>query len=173
MGKIIASLAVSLDGFIADEKGGADWLNEFMDPGEDYGMKDFFKNLGTIIMGSKTYDKVLEYGGSGNMYKGMDCIVYTSRKFPSQKGVQFLRGDPTTLVAGLRKNKKNTWLMGGGILIADFLDRKLVDELSLAIIPVILGKGISLWPGLKKAHKLKLVESKSYKNGVLLLTYKF
>ena len=63
--------------------------------------------------------------------------------------------------------------MGGGILIADFLDRKLVDELSLAIIPVMLGKGIPLWPGLKKAPKLKLVESKSYKNGVLSLTYKF
>jgi dihydrofolate reductase len=141
-------------------------------PGEDYGMKDFFKSIGTTIMGSKTYEQTLHYKGKGGGMPG-DCIVFTSRKFPAAKGVRFMNGDPTPLVAELRKKDKDAWLFGGGILIADFINHDLVDELSLALVPNLLGKGITLWPGLNKIYKLKLVESKNYKNGVISLKYSF
>ena len=61
MGKIILNLAISLDGFIADERGGVDWLNDFMRPGEDYGMKNFFAQCGTAIMGATTYEQTLSF----------------------------------------------------------------------------------------------------------------
>ena len=174
MGKVVASLALSLDGFIADGEGGADWLNEYMklSRGEDYGMMDFFKTIGTTIMGSGTYEKIISYkGGKGGL--GGDCIVFTSRKSPEAKGVSFVNGDPTPIVHELRTNKKDTWLMGGGMLIADFINRNLVDELHFAIMPKLLGKGIPMWPGLHEIHKLKLAESKTFSNGVVQVKYSF
>jgi dihydrofolate reductase len=111
MGKIILNLAISLDGFIADENGGVDWLNDFPTPGEDYGMNAFFKQCGTAIMGSKTYEQMLSFN---DWYKGMDGIVFTSRQLPAIKNqpIKFIKGDPTPIVGELKKIKKIAgWLV--------------------------------------------------------------
>ena len=105
MGKIILNLAISLDGFIADENGGVDWLNDFQKPEEDYGMSTFFKQCGTAIMGSKTYERVLSFN---SWFEGMEGIVFTSRQLPGLKNkpIEFVNGDPTPIVEELRKKKR-------------------------------------------------------------------
>ena len=112
MSKIILNLAISLDGFIADENGGVDWLNDFQKPVNDYGMNDFFKQCGTAIMGSKTYEQALSFN---SWFEGMEGIVFTSRELPVMKNkpIKFFNGDPTPVVKELRKKEKDIWLVGG------------------------------------------------------------
>ncbi len=172
MAKIILNLAISLDGFVADEKGGVDWLNDFQKPGEDYGMNNFFKQCGTAIMGSKTYEQALSFG---SWFEGMEGIVFTSRQLPlfKNKPIKFVNGDPVPVVQELKKKEKDSWLVGGGILVGDFINHHLIDEFIITIVPRLLGKGTPLCPFLDHINKLKLSDSKSYEDGVLQLKYQF
>src|SRR6516225_5188931 len=105
MGKIIINLAASLDGFIAEESGSVDWLNDFLHPEEDYGMQLFFQQCGTAIMGAKTYEQTLSFN---YWYGNMEGIVFTERDLPPLEGksIQFVSGDPKEIVMALRGKKK-------------------------------------------------------------------
>jgi dihydrofolate reductase len=63
--QVVYSAATSLDGFIADEQGGVDWLNAAMVPGEGYGLSEFMASVDAVLMGSRTYEKALELGDPG------------------------------------------------------------------------------------------------------------
>ena len=80
---------------------------------------------------------------------------------------------PATVVRLLRKNKgKNIWLMGGGELARDFLKADLVDELYIGMVPVLIGKGIPLFPPGFPQREFSLVENKTYSKGLIALKYK-
>src|ERR1700741_2355855 len=147
MSKIILNLAISLDGFIADEQGGVDWLNDFQKPGDDYGMNDFFKKCGTAVMGSKTYEQALSFN---SWFGKMEGIVFTSRQLPAFKNVsiKFFKGDPTPVAQEIKKREKDIWLVGGGVMIADFINHRLIDEFIISIVPRLLGKGLALCPSI-------------------------
>jgi dihydrofolate reductase len=170
MAKIILNLAISLDGFIADENGGVDWLNDFQ--AEDYGMIEFFEQCGTAIMGSKTYEQALSFN---SWFGKMDGVVFTSRKLPSFKNeiINFFSGDPVPVVEKLRKKEKDSWLVGGGNLITSFIDLHLLDELIITLIPRLLGKGLALCPSISEISKLQLLDSKNHTDGVVQLKYCF
>lgn len=170
MGKIILNLAISLDGFIAEENGGVDWLNDFMKPEEDYGMTNFFEQCGTAIMGAKTYEQTLSFH---YWFGNMDGVIFTSRELPlfEGKAIKFVAGDPTEIVKLLKEKTKDSWLVGGASLIAQFINQHLLDELIITIVPRLIGKGIPLCTDLHEIQKLKLDESKTFKNGVVQLKY--
>jgi dihydrofolate reductase len=172
MSKIILNLAISLDGLIADEQGGVDWLNDFQNPGNDYGMNDFFKQCGTAIMGSKTYEQALSFN---SWFEGMQGVVFTSRELPVMKNkpIKFFNGDPVPVVKELRTKEKDSWLVGGGKLITSFINYNLIDEFVITIVPRLLGNGIPLCPSIDHVSKLQLVDSKIHKDGVLQLKYNF
>jgi dihydrofolate reductase len=172
MGKIILNLATSLDGFIADESGGVDWLKDFNQPGEDYGMKAFFEQCGTAIMGAKTYEESISFNF---WYGNMEGIVFTNRELPLLEGksIQFIAGDPEPVILKLRAKKKDSWLVGGASLIGQFVNKGLLDELILTMVPRLIGKGTGLCPELKAVHKLQFVENKNFKDGVIQLKYRF
>jgi dihydrofolate reductase len=170
MAKIICNLAISLDGYISDENGGVDWLNDFQ--AEDYGMVEFFEQCGTAIMGSKTYEQALSFN---SWFGKMEGVIFTSRKLPLFKNelIKFFNGDPIPVVEELRKKEKDSWLVGGGELIASFIDLELLDELIITLIPRLLGKGLALCPSISKISKLQLLESKTHPDGVVHLRYGF
>ena len=170
MGKIVCNLATSVDGFIADENGGVDWLNDFN--AADYGMIEFFEQCGTAIMGSRTYEQALSFN---SWFGKMEGVVFTSRTLPPFKNevIKFVGGDPGPVVEGLRKNGKDSWLVGGGQLITSFIDLHLLDELIITVVPRLLGKGLALCPSIKEVSKLQLLDSKAYADGVVQLKYCF
>ncbi len=168
MAKIILNLATSVDGFIAEENGGVDWLNDFN--AEDYGMIEFFEQCGTAIMGSRTYEQALSFN---SWFGKMEGVVFTSRKLPSFKNeiINFASGDPVPVVEELRKKEKDNWLVGGGQLITSFIDLHLLDELIITVVPRLLGRGLALCPSIKQVSKLQLLDSKAHADGVLQLRY--
>ena len=168
MGKIVCNLAISVDGFIADENGGVDWLNDFN--AEDYGMIEFFEQCGTAIMGSRTYEQDLSFN---SWFGKMEGMVFTSRKLPpfGNELINFASGDRVPVVEELRKKEKDSWLVGGGQLITSFIDLQLLDELIITVVPRLLGRGLALCPSIKQVNKLQLLDSKAHADGVLQLRY--
>jgi dihydrofolate reductase len=172
MSKIILHLAISLDGMIADQHGLVDWLNDYLRPDEDYGMGAFFKTSGSAIMGSKTYEQSLAHN---YWFGNMEGFVFTSRHLPTFKGktISFINGDARPLVQDLRQKDKNTWLVGGSSLISQFINDGLLDEMTITIVPKLIGKGIPLFQEIREIRQIQLSSSKNYKNGVVQLSYHF
>lgn len=170
--RVVYSAAVSLDGFIADVHGGVEWLHDAMVPGEGYGLREFMASIDAVLMGSRTYEKSLELGGPGYGPK-VPCWVFSGRDLPSAGGMIVTRETPSAVVSQLReRGVRRAWLMGGGKLASSFLAAGLIDEVSLGVMPVVLGDGLPLFADGIGPTRLNLVESKTYKGGALGLTYK-
>lgn len=172
MAKIILYIAQSLDGFIADENGGVDWLNNYLRPDEDYGYNHFYQSLGAVIVGSRTYEQSISFR---HWYTDKESYVFTNRRLPVPAGWNpvFCHGDPAPLARELQKKQKDTWLVGGAAMVTSFLNAGLVDEIILSIIPEIIGKGIPLFQGIERWSKLRLLANRQYKYGVSQLHYSF
>lgn len=134
-------------------------------------MGPFFKTIDTGVLGRKTYDDGLKMGGT---FAGLTKYYVFSHSLPSgeRNGVIFVNDSPSAVIAEIRKNPgKNIWLMGGGILIRDFLEEDLVDELYLGVVPTLLGEGIPLFPSGFPQREFALIENKTYSQGLIALRY--
>ena len=143
--KIVLYIAMSLDGYIAKEDGSIEWL-ENTGGDEVSGYLDFYETIDTIIMGRKTYDQILTFGEW--VYKGKDTYVLTSdiSRVPEKPNIEFRNDEIEDLTTELKqKSKSNIWLLGGAETVNAFLEKKLIDEYRIAIVPVILGTGIPLF----------------------------
>ncbi|MBO0727202.1 MAG: dihydrofolate reductase [Blastocatellia bacterium] len=172
MRKVVYSLTNSLDNFIARADGGYDWI--LMD---DEIMSEFpkiYASFDTILMGRKTYDIALLQSSETNVYMGMKTYVFSRTiKESSNAGVKIVSDDAGEFVRNLKNESGgDIWLMGGGILAASLLRERLVDEVSVAIQPVLLGSGIPLFPDIGLQFDLQLLECKTYKSGIARLTYR-
>lgn len=161
---------MSLDGHIARKNGEVDWLEgDGSEPNADLGYNEFYENIDTVIMGRKTYDQILTFGDYP--YKGTKGYVYTSEKRVNNEDVQFTDENVADLIGKLKNETgKDIWLIGGAGVIDQFIKSDLVDEYFVAIIPCILGKGISLFKDKNPESKLKLLENKTV-NGISMLHY--
>src|SRR5215475_9606145 len=165
--KVILGLGISLDGYIARPDGSVDFL--FMP--KDYWMGDFFKTIDTAVPGRKTYDDGLKMGGS---FTGKTKYFVFSKTLPpgERNHVTFTNDSPSSVVAEIRKKQgKHIWLMGGGILIRDFLKEDLVDELYIGVVPTLIGEGIPLFPSGFPQREFDLIENKTYSQSFIAFRY--
>ncbi|HBB32612.1 MAG TPA: dihydrofolate reductase [Cyanobacteria bacterium UBA8803] len=168
---IIYYLATSLDGYIATQDDGIEWLPPIEKEGEDYGYSEFYNSVDAIIMGRRTYEKSLELGEW--FYSGKPCWVCTQRQIQVQQpDVIVTSSSPIDIITELEKRDlQRVWLVGGGKLASSFRNYGLISEYQISIIPIILGKGIPLFDSPGQLEKLKLVECKPFPNGVVMLRY--
>jgi len=167
-----AFMAISLDGFIAGPDDELDWLP---DHGEDGGVDTFtpfFAEVGAMLMGRRTYDVVSNMGGAWP-YGETPVLVATTRELiPAHRGVRPVQGPVSEMVAEARRvaGQRDVYI-DGGALFRDALERGLVDEITLTLVPVLLGSGIPLFArGGKK--KLTLVSSQEIGAGMVQLRYR-
>jgi dihydrofolate reductase len=174
--KIIVYIATSADGYIARPDGDVEWLNRR--PDTDYGMGKFYPTIDTILWGRKTYDWLLNYYKRRGKTKGLfDTKVANyvfSRRPPKQvaPGVTFVSESVRAFARRLRAAPgKHIWMMGGGGLIASFLDAGEIDEFDIHVIPVLIGAGIPLVAPRHRDVSLRLQSSRRYPDGVVRLRY--
>ena len=169
---IILYIATSLDGFIARKDGSVDWLSPYEKGQEDYGYNEFFKKIGTVIMGNATYKQVLTFGDFP--YRGKDCFVFTRNKDKHKdENVTFVSESAKDFISQLNSgDNKNIWLVGGASIVDEFLKSDLIDEFIITIIPILLGDGIPLFKGGSNEKKLKLIDAKTFDSGLVQLRYK-
>ena len=175
--KVIVYLAASADGYIARPDGDVEWLNRRPHK-YDYGMKKFYPSIDTVLIGRKTYDWAMDYWKARGKTTGQFDTKVTnyifSRRPPSNPahGVEFVTTPVKTFMRKLRaKPGKHIWMMGGGELIASFLDAGEIDEFDIHVIPTLIGEGIPLVAPRHRDIELKLLAAKSYPDGVVRLRY--
>jgi dihydrofolate reductase len=162
-------IATSLDGYIARPDGTFDFLSIVERPDEDYGFADFFASVDALVIGRNTYETALAFPEWP--YAGKRCIVITHRATPSVHGEQFFAGAPTALVEQLGLSGAQRLYVDGGAVIRQFLADNLIDDLTLSIVPVLLGQGIALFGPEVPERRLRLDSSKSFESGLVQLYY--
>lgn len=160
---IILYIAMTLDGYISRKNGSIDWLDKYNNTKYDYGYKEFYDSIDTIIVGNTTHKQFPQ------KYYGKTCFVFSRSSEGTKGNITFVKGNAREFIKKLNP-KRNAWLVGGSNLLNQFLVYDLIDEFIISIIPEFLGDGIPLFKkGVMK--KLKLVETKSY-GSVVQLHYK-
>jgi dihydrofolate reductase len=175
--KIIVYIATSADGYIARPDGDVEWLNR-RPRTVDYGMGAFYPTIDTILWGRKTYDWALDYhkksAGKGAIFDTKVANYVFSRK-PAKRatpGVKFVSQPLKAFSQRLRATPgKHIWMMGGGGLIASFLDAGEIDEFDIHVIPVLIGEGIPLVAPRHRDVPLRLRSTNKYPDGVVRLCY--
>jgi dihydrofolate reductase len=172
--KIIVYIATSADGYIARTDGSVDWLDRPRTAG-DYGMKNFFKTIDTILFGRKTYDQSLKFDQKSvesNLSKTKN-YVFTHKPPKSKLNVAFVNEPVKDFASRLRATPgKNIWMMGGGGLIGSFLDAGALDEFIIHVIPTFIGEGIPLIAPRHRSVELSLLSTHAYSDGVVRLHYR-
>ena len=157
MTKVLVYIASSLDGYIARENGGIDWLPETAESGYDA----FYNSIDTVIMSKTTYDQVLIFGEYP--YKDKKSFVFTKSSTQNKdENTEFVSDVEKFVKDGFPGAGENIWLVGGAQIIASFLNQGAVDEIIISVIPVLLGKGMSLFKNLESETKLGLVKTVKY-----------
>ena len=166
---MILSLAVSLDGFIEGPNGEYDWC--FTD--QDYGMSEFFKRIDSLFIGRKSYELTQSMGGAGmEGFPKMIEYVFSNTLQSVKAGAVLVKGDIETEVKRIKnEHGKDIWLFGGASLTSSLLKFNLVDEITLAVHPIILGAGKRLFEHVATRIHLELIDSKTYSSGLVMLTY--
>lgn len=172
MRKVVLYAAMSLDGYLADRNGGVDWLSGHGNIEEYDSYGNFVQEIDTVIMGRKTYDQIVNVlSVDAWVYPNLKSIVITHEKKVSQDMIHFTDENPCDVIRRIRHEKgKDIWICGGAHIIHQLMQADMIDRYHLAIIPTILGNGISLFQPLVQEMKLKLVEQKSY-NGICECIY--
>ncbi|CAF3293249.1 unnamed protein product [Rotaria socialis] len=172
MRKVILYTAISIDGFIAREDGNIDWLSTFDDgANDDHDYKLFYENIDVTLMGNKTYQQVLTFPVPFP-YPDKKNYVFSHEKQKSNEFVEFVNDDIYEFINHLKKQPgKDIWLVGGAQLNQLLLSFGLIDEIIMTIIPIALGKGISIFGQQSIEQKFKYSDSKIFSTGCVQIKY--
>jgi len=166
MRKLLLNLAVSLDGYIEGPNGEIDWCMT----DQDYGLTAFLARCDALLMGRKSYEAMLALGPDPWPEKHKYILSNTLREVIPNAEV--IAGDVATELARIaRLPGSNIWLFGGGEVIGQCLRAGLVDELCVAVHPILLGGGKPLCADVPRTA-LKLIDHKVYGTGLVQLTYR-
>jgi len=143
--KVIVHIAMSADGYIARTDGDLEWLTARPAPAGFYGIDAFMQSIDTKVLGRKTYEASLRMGAKFDSKR--PTIVFSRHPRPKDAPptVEFTDEAIDLFVNRLRESPgKNIWLMGGGEIIASFLDAQAIDEFVISVVPIFIGDGIPL-----------------------------
>jgi dihydrofolate reductase len=170
--KVIVHIATSADGYIARPDGDIEWLTSRPAPKGFYGMNAFMKSIDTKVLGRKTYEVSLRMGAKFDS-QGR-TVVFSHHPPPANapSGVEFVNDAIGPFVSRLREQPgKDIWLMGGGEIIASFLDAQVIDEFVISVAPVFIGEGIPLIARRHRHVPLELRSNERFEDGLVQLRY--
>jgi dihydrofolate reductase len=164
--RLIYYVASSLDGYIADEQGGVDWLPEPVE-GDDFGYGEFYAGVDALLMGRRTFDQVIGWGEWP--YEGKPCRVLTRRPLESPpEGVEAISGTAHDVREHfLSAGFETTWLVGGAELAELFRQEGMIDEWIVHIIPRTIGGGVPLFGG--PENNLQVTNARALSGGTVEL----
>jgi dihydrofolate reductase len=169
--QVVVFIAMSLDGYIAGPDDNIDFLSAVDRPGEDYGYEEFIKTVDTVVMGRRTYDKVLTFGVEFP-HRGRKCYVLSRTHNGSNPDVEFYGGDVSALVQELRGTPgKDIFVDGGSQVVFEMMNNDLIDRMVISIIPIVLGGGIPLFAAGLRPRGLHLIRSQAFPSGLVQLRY--
>lgn len=175
MRKLIAGFALSLDGFIEGPNGEYDWI--IYDQEQMAELTLYWKKIDTMFYGRKTYEaSIAMQDKSGkkqkNPFAHMKHYVFSRTLQSVQEGFVLINGDIEKEVKGIKTGPgKDIAVFGGAELVSSLINLDLIDELVLAICPLLLGKGKPFFINIQQRKNYILKEAKTYHSGLVRLTY--
>jgi len=171
--KLILYISMSLDGFIATEDDDLSWLSIVEKEDEDYGYHSFNETVDTYIVGRITYDNILKLtGGVFPQAERHKCYILSREEREDANSVTFYHGDIEILIEDLKSVEgKNIYCDGGAQIVKLLMEKNLIDEYIISIIPVMLGSGKRLFLGNTPFIKLKALPAKTFDTGLVQLHY--
>jgi len=170
---VIVHIATSADGYVARLDGDLDWLTSRPAPEGFYGMNAFMRSIDTKVLGRKTYEVSLRMGAK---FDSKERTIIFSRHAPppdAPSGVEFVSEAIGPFVSRLRAQPgKDIWLMGGGEIIASFLDEHAIDEFVISVAPVFIGEGIPLIARRHRHVPLELLSVERFEDGLVQSRYR-
>jgi dihydrofolate reductase len=165
-------VGASLDGFIARKNGDLDFLPT--GGGEPHGYDEFIAGVDAIVIGRKTFEKVLSFGPPWP-YGEKRVVVLSSRPVDLSvaKGgvVEQMAGPPAQIVSKLADSGAHNLYIDGGITIQEFLRAGLIQRLIITRVPVLIGDGIPLFGSLPHDIRLRHVATRQYPSGLVTSEY--
>lgn len=166
---VVASLAVTLDGYIASSDGGVDYLEKY--PIEDFDFDAWVAQIGALIMGSVTYEQTVGWGWA---WGDMPTMVLTSRSglpVPDGAAVRFANKPTAEAIRSFSaETDKRLWVFGGGKVVTEGLAGGAINVLDVVVMPEALGEGVPLFTE-SFVRPMKLTEAIPYNNGAVRLVY--
>ena len=171
--KVIVHIGTSADGYIARADGDLEWLTSRPAPEGFYGMNAFMQSVDTKVIGRKTFEVSLRMGAK---FDSKDrTIVFSHHPPPADAppGVEFVNEAIGPYVSRLREQPgKDIWLMGGGGIIASFLDAQAIDEFVVSVAPVFIGDGVPLIARRHRHVSLELQSVERFEDGLVQMHYR-
>ena len=182
MRKLMVFNSMSLDGFIADSNGDMSWAHQQDEEWNSFAAGNA-SGEGVLVFGRKTYDMMAGYWqtpmaaqNSPVVAKRMNelhKIVFSrTMEKASWPNTTLLKGE---LTEGVERLKQQTGpdlvILGSASIVAQLSDARLIDEYQIALSPILLGGGKSMFPILRERSALKLASARSFQNGNVFLTY--
>jgi len=168
MRKVIAGFAVSLDGYMEGPNGEYDWMLE--KPAPEFDFVTSAQNFDTFLIGRKTYEKLISFGEPP--FKGYKNYVFSRTLQSTAPGYALISENVEEMIKTLKiQSGKDIAIYGGADLLASLLNLKVVDEISMTLVPILLGAGKPLVGMLNDREWLDLKDVKTYSNGNIQLTY--
>lgn len=161
-------IATSLDGYIARGDGSIDWLAIVHPVDEAHGFAAFMSSVDTVVIGRRTYETVLEY--ETWPYFGKRVIVMTHHPAQAHHGEEFYSGSAADLANRLTDARRV--YVDGGNVVNQFFAAHLIDDVTISVIPIVLGNGIRLFSGGEGEHRLELESSRSWPSGMVQMRYR-
>ncbi len=164
-----AFVGMSLDGFIAGPNGELDWLGRQGGPPEDHGFVPFLAGVDLLLMGRATWEVVQAFPSWP--YGDKPVVVLSHRPGAARHGERFLAGTPAELLARFADEGARRIYVDGGAVVSQFLAGGLLDELTVSILPVVLGAGIRLFQATGPERWFRLREHRDWPSGLVQLRY--
>lgn len=171
--KVSVFIGMSLDGFIARTNGDLDWMQgPGGEGGGDYGYDSFVARIDAIVMGRKTFEKVLTFG-TWSYQKPIIVLTHRQLQIPTElrKQVEGMAGTPKEVVGRLANRGLFRLYVDGGQTIQGFLSAGLVHEIIISRLPILIGTGIPLFGPLQADMRLKHVETHVFPGGMVQSSY--
>lgn len=168
MGRVKLYIAMSIDGFIADEAGGVQFLEKPEMPATLQGdYESFYNQVGATIMGYGTYKAICEL--SNEWPYSIDSYVYTVEEI-NKPNVYTTVKDLDDLITELKTTiDKDIWIVGGANMLTQFHNHNLIDEYIITVAPYVLGKGLSLFADFAEESIMELVNTREMGSYVELI----
>lgn len=173
---------VSLDGYFVDMKGDMSWAHK-QDPEWSAFVAENAQGGSVLLFGRVSYDLMAGYWPTQAAMKNLPGVAKRMNSLPkvvfsrtmdkaSWNNTKLIKGD---LAGEVRKMKQEPGdpmvLMGSGSIIAQLTEERLIDEYQIVMNPIVLGKGRTMFDGIKERFPLKLTKSRAFGNGSVVLWY--
>jgi len=184
MRKLIVFNHVSLDGYFVDGNDGMSWAKTRKDDEEwNAFVAENASGNGPLLFGRKTYDLMIQYWPTPmakqhdahiaeRMNKLSKVVFSKTLDVATWSNTKLVKGDIATEVRRMKEESGDgLTILGSGTLVAQLADAGLIDEYHVVVNPVVLGKGRTMFEGIKDKLELKPVRSRTFGNGCVYLVY--